>query len=104
SAGAVGFAFASMAFGTKNDLLRAFNRIGYRGVYMVRILISYASYSGNTEEAAEMIGARLLQAGCKADMFRIPARLGRISPTPQDETAVQQVDRRKLVCPPLQPA
>lgn len=38
---------------------------------MVRILISYASYSGNTEETAKMIQTRLDMDGCETEMYRI---------------------------------
>ena len=41
---------------------------------MVRILICYASYSGNTKEVAELIESRLLMEGFEIDMYRITRR------------------------------
>ncbi|WP_038111197.1 flavodoxin [Tuberibacillus calidus] len=42
---------------------------------MVRVLICYASYSGNTEEVAEGIQKRLLEMGMDGDLYRIRPRL-----------------------------
>ena len=37
----------------------------------MRILIAYLSYSGNTEEVAELIEARLRESGVSVDMYEI---------------------------------
>lgn len=37
----------------------------------MRTLIAYASYSGNTEEVAEMIATKLIEDGVHVDMHRI---------------------------------
>jgi flavodoxin I len=50
-------------------------------VYLVRILISYASFSGNTKEVAEIIEQRLAKEGCAVEMHRI-GRLNRTIPDP----------------------
>lgn len=38
---------------------------------MVRILICYASYSGNTKEVAELIEKRLLEEAYSVNVYRI---------------------------------
>src|SRR5699024_222940 len=50
---------------------------------MVRILICYASYSGNTKEVAEFITDELQINGHIVDTYRIGGGVGRI-PSPTD--------------------
>ncbi|MGM8214597.1 flavodoxin [Bacillaceae bacterium W0354] len=45
---------------------------------MVRVLISYASFSGNTKEVAELIEERLNQMGFDVDTFRIKHRISTV--------------------------
>ncbi|MET3576189.1 flavodoxin [Bhargavaea ullalensis] len=40
---------------------------------MKRVLIAYATYSGNTLETAELVAGELEASGCRADLHRIGA-------------------------------
>lgn len=69
---------------------------------MVRILISYASYSGNTEETAELIELKLRQEGCEVDRYRMLPRTTEVpDPSRYDGLFIGSFTWHKGTTPPL---